>query len=42
MPGMLLATKMSSSKSMLNRIFGTLVLIVAAFVIYRNRAVFMT
>ena len=41
MLGMLLAMKMSSRKNLLNRIFGTLVLIVAAYVIYRNRGAFM-
>lgn len=36
--GMLLATKLSASKNLLNRVFGTVVLIVAAYVIYQNQA----
>lgn len=40
--GMLLATKMAARKNLLNRVFGTLVLIVAAYVIYRNQEAFIT
>jgi uncharacterized membrane protein YfcA len=35
--GMLLATRLSTRKNLLNRIFSILVLLVAAYVIYRNR-----
>lgn len=34
--GMLLATRLSNNKNVLNHIFGLLVLVVAAYVIYRN------
>ncbi|RJG46182.1 sulfite exporter TauE/SafE family protein [Mesorhizobium sp. DCY119] len=41
MLGMLLATKLSGGRNALNRVFGALVLIVAAYVIYRNWPAFM-
>jgi hypothetical protein len=37
MLGMLLATRLSTRKSLLNSVFSVLVLLVAAYVIYRNR-----
>jgi len=38
--GMLLATRLSAYKNILNRLFAALIFVVACYILYRNRATF--